>query len=118
MTTFPKSPTDRQRARRREHAFHKRQRAQHNWVSLASVGEHAVTSIKRNWPVCEAVTVRIHDAWKCPVCNRNLRGWDVILDDTDNASLPVRVICSGDNCHTELLAMERYRSGGEPGSAA
>lgn len=118
MTTFPKALTDRQREQRRQHAFHKRQRAQRKWVSLASVGEHAVTSIKRNWPACEAVTVRLHPAWRCPHCNRVLKGWDVLLDDTDGASCPVRVICSGDNCHTELLTMERYRSVGEPGSAA
>lgn len=74
-----------------------------------------MTSIKRVWPVCEAVVVRVHEGWSC-TCGRVLKGWDVVLDDTDGARLPVRVICSG--CHTELLAMERYRAAGEPDSAA
>jgi hypothetical protein len=80
-----------------------------DWVSIAEAGEDAMKSIERNWPTCEAVTVRIHPAWRCS-CGRNLKTWDIILDDTDGTHVPCRIICSG--CHTALLTMERYRSVG------
>jgi hypothetical protein len=59
--------------------------------------------LERNWPTCEAVTVRIH--WTC-VCGHTLKGWDVILSEAiGRADVPLRVLCS--HCHTELMTVER-----------
>jgi hypothetical protein len=107
MTTFPKPPTDRQRARRREHAFHKqqRERIQRDWVSMGEAGEAVMKLVERNWPTCEAVVVRVHPDWRC-VCGRALKTWDVVLADPDDSvAAPCRILCSA--CHVELLALER-----------
>jgi hypothetical protein len=76
-----------------------------DWVFIGEAGEDAMKSIERNWPTCEAVTVRIHPGWRC-VCGRVLKTWDVVLADAaGNADVPFRVLCS--TCHVELLVAER-----------
>jgi hypothetical protein len=75
-----------------------------DWVSIGKAGEDVMKSMERNWPACDAVVVRIAPNWTC-TCGRVLKNWDVVLDATESADTPLRIICSA--CHTALLSMER-----------